>query len=115
MKVLEGQIEELEAELKKSKELVALCPVAALVSPPHNSSAESLAANVDEDYNILVRKEQQKKTMTHLWSELNKTEKELEEAKARAANLRDADSCSGEGNRFREKGMHVLTHSWLCD
>ncbi|CAK9226974.1 unnamed protein product [Sphagnum troendelagicum] len=89
VKALEGQIEELEAELKKSKELVALCPVAALVSPPHNSSAESLAANVDEDYNILVGKEQQKKTMTHLWSELNKTEIELEEAKATAANLRE--------------------------
>jgi hypothetical protein len=27
--------------------------------------------------------------MTHLWSELNKTEKELEEAKATAANLRE--------------------------
>jgi septal ring factor EnvC (AmiA/AmiB activator) len=87
VKALEGRIEELEAELKKSKELVAFCPVAALVSPPHNSSAESLAANVDEDYNIPVGKEQQKKTMTHLWSELNKTEKELEEAKATAANL----------------------------
>jgi hypothetical protein len=88
-KALEGRIEELEAELKKSKELVALCPVAALVSPPHDSSAESLVANVDEDYNILVGKEQQKQTMTHLWSELNKTEKELEEAKATAANLRE--------------------------
>ncbi len=89
LKALEGRIEELEAELKKSKKLVALCPVAALVSPPHNSSAESLAANVDEDCNILVWKEQQKKTMTHLWSEWNKTEKELEEAKATAANLRE--------------------------
>ncbi|CAM6076598.1 unnamed protein product [Sphagnum tenellum] len=89
VKALEGRMEEVEAELKKSKELVALCPVAALVSPPHNSSAESLAANVDEDYNMLVGKEQQKKTMTHLWSELNKTENELEEAKATAANLRE--------------------------
>jgi uncharacterized Zn finger protein len=89
VKALEGQIEELEAELKKSKELVTFCPVAALVSAPHKSSAKSLAANVDEDYNILVGNEQQKKTMTHLWSELNKTEKELEEAKATAANLRE--------------------------
>ncbi|CAK9273781.1 unnamed protein product [Sphagnum jensenii] len=72
VKALEVRIEEVEAELKKSKELVALCPVAALVSPPHNSSAESLAANVDEDYNMLVGKEQQKKTMTHLWTAVEK-------------------------------------------
>ncbi|CAM6049123.1 unnamed protein product [Sphagnum compactum] len=103
VKALEGRIEELEAELKKSKELVALCPVAALVSPPHNSSAESLAANVDEDYNILVGKEQQKKTMTHLWSELNKTEKELEEAKATAANLRELLTAAVEKATYLEK------------
>ncbi|KAH9563393.1 hypothetical protein CY35_05G123500 [Sphagnum magellanicum] len=109
VKALEGQIEELEAELKKSKELVALCPVAALVSPPHNSSAESLAANVDEDYNILVGKEQQKKTMTHLWSELNKTEKELEESKATAANLREMLTAAVEKATDLEKKVQQMT------
>ncbi|CAM6026939.1 unnamed protein product [Sphagnum balticum] len=110
VKALEGRIEELEAELKKSKELVALCPVAALVSPPHNSSAESLAANVDEYYNILVRKEQQKKTMTHLWSESNKTEKELEEAKATAAILREMLTAAVEkATDVEKKTQNVLT------